>query len=382
MKNESKKTIKHKKTKNIIITMSAVALIIFLFVGLWICFYTALPFDKSHNVEISSDTIKNIPFGRDDLVKIGDKLYYNYEPKGSFDERYVYGLYEITSSGARRVYWGGPRISDSSNLFGLDTAEDSLIGEFSEFTYDETSNGQVYKYNTFWHNFEIINELSEATPAHMRACKYVDGAYFYYLPNALYIQKEDKLEKITDAWQINDDTIPVVYRYFIESKDLVYYIKPDGEKPDEETSILCSYSIPQKKETEIRKIELRSENIAELFIDGDTMILGLEFENTLDSPLYMSSIDKNDELIKILDDHSGFGGTIVYDGMIYSIDFYSDSNGLYSIDLSNVEKRNKLYDGEVMSVHIFDSKWIYFTNDKAVLYRITHDGKTLEKVFG
>lgn len=40
-----------------------------------------------------------------------------------------------------------------------------------------------------------------------------------------------------------------------------------------------------------------------------------------------------------------------------------------------------LYEGKVNSVHIFDSKWVYFTEEE-VLYRMTHDSKTVEKVFG
>ncbi len=362
--------------------LTAVVIITFLF-STYILFYNGVFFGKANNVEISFETISDIQSNNTNLVKIGDRLYYNYEPKDSFDDLFTYGLYEITSSGAKRVYWGGPKITDGSNLFRIDSAGDSLIRKFSDLPYNETPNGQIYKYNTFWHNFEVMNELSEAVPAPMRACRYVDGAYFYYLTNALYIQKEDKLEKIIDVWQTDDESIPVTYKYFIESSDMVYYIKPDGKKPDEGASIFCSYTVSQKKESEIRKIELPADDIAELYIDGDKIILGVVPEYSIeDNPLYMTSIEKDGELTEVLNDHSPFGGTIVYDGMVYFIDFMSDSEGLYSVALNNPGKRNMLYEGRVMSIHIFDSQWIYFTDDKEVLYRITRDGKTLEKVFG
>lgn len=382
MTNKSNKPIKYKAVKITIITILSVMCSL---VFIWRCFYGVFPFSKSHYVNISSEiTTNDMPYWvNNDLVKIGDKLYYNYEPKHGIDYLFAYGVYEISSFGARRVYWGGPKITDGSKLFGLDTAENSLIRQYSDPSDDDQSYGQVYGYNTFLHKFDVINELSESTPAPMKDCRYVDGAYFYYLTNALYIQKEDKLEKITDVWQTNNEYRPVTFKYFIKSSDQVYYIKPDGKRPDEGESILCSYSVSQKKETEIKKIELPAENIWELFIDGDKVILGVVPEHIMeDDPLYMTSIDKDGELIKILDDHSPFGNTIVHNGTVYFIDFMSDIEGLYSVDLNNPGKRNMLYEGRVMSVHIFDSEWIYFTDDEEVLYRITHDGKTLEKVFG
>ena len=63
---------------------------------------------------------------------------------------------------------------------------------------------------------------------------------------------------------------------------------------------------------------------------------------------------------------------------------YDDSikKGLYVID-NKTNQIKKIYDdSEVFSVYIVDDKWIYFTDENERLYRITPDGKTLEKIFG
>ncbi len=68
--------------------------------------------------------------------------------------------------------------------------------------------------------------------------------------------------------------------------------------------------------------------------------------------------------------------------------FYQLKNGkdkgIYSIDTST-DKTTKIFnDGiELNGLYIVDSKYLYFTDNAYFnLYRITQDGKNLEKVFG
>ena len=58
--------------------------------------------------------------------------------------------------------------------------------------------------------------------------------------------------------------------------------------------------------------------------------------------------------------------------------------GIYSIDTST-DKTTKIFndDIELNGLYIVDSKYLYFTDNAYFnLYRITQDGKNLEKVFG
>lgn len=366
--------------KKIIIPISIVLILVVAGFIVYPFFYDGAFVGKSHNIEITGETVStNKSYG--ELAKVGDKLYYNYEPNSNFFDLMNYGLYEISSSGTKRMYWDGIKITDGSNLFEVDSAGDNLIRKFSDLPYDETSYGQIYKYNTSSKDFEVINKLSESTPAKMEACKYVDGKYFYYLQNSLYVQNGDKLEKIVELEPtVEGDELPI-YRFYIHSDDEVYYVKLNGDK-----CVICSYSISGKKETEVTNIDLPYQEVTELYIDDNKAVIGLTSNDSDVSErnsMYVVNIaDSESEPQELLSKKTSYGRTLVYGGKLYYVKYDSNENLICSIDLSNAQEENTLYKGDIANIHIVDGQGVYFTDSNKALYRIGLDGEKLETVFG
>ena len=119
----------------IIIATFVLAVCLVLFAG-YNLFYS-YPFIKTYNVEISEDTL-NLKYsseinGAGNLIKIGDKLYYNYEPMENFVDLLTYGLYEISSGGAHRVYWWWINITNTTNHFPITVADNSVAVTYDSY---------------------------------------------------------------------------------------------------------------------------------------------------------------------------------------------------------------------------------------------------------
>ena len=59
---------------------------------------------------------------------------------------------------------------------------------------------------------------------------------------------------------------------------------------------------------------------------------------------------------------------------------YVYGEGLYIVDIES-KATEKIYNGEVSSVFIFDKDWIYFNDYSNALYRISTDTKEVETIF-
>lgn len=367
------------KKKILIPIATALALVIISF-PIYQIFYDGAFVGKTHNdIEISDEVVlTNKSYG--ELAKVGNKLYYNYEPQSNVFDLLDYGLYEISSTGTKRVYWGGIKITDGSNLFKVDSAGENLIKSYSDLLYEDISYGEIYSYNPSSKNFEIINKLGKSTPAQIKACKYVNGRYFYYLQNSLYVQNGDMLEKIVDLQPtLYGDESPL-YRFFISSNCEVYYIKPDGN-----TCVLCRYDLSEKKETELTSVDLPYKEVTELYIDGDKAVIGLTSdENNISqrNSMYVADIADDSNLQELLSKTTDYGRTLIYDGRLYFLKHKSNTNAICSIELSYPREESIIYEGDITNIHIVDGHGVYFTDSNKALYRASLNGEKLETVFG
>lgn len=387
------------KSKKALIAISIISGVILLLVLLVVLFFRGVFFGKSHRVEISADTIFNTQYNSGDLIKIGDKLYYNYEPTDSLDDLLTYGIYEISSLGSSRVYWKGPQFHPcpSSNLFSLKAIEGEIIADGTTLLYDENNTVEIQKYNLFTKRLETYRKLETAYGEEPRNFEYIDGVYFYESLNSLYMEKDGKLEKLFDTgyhgeagpntFSVNGNILRETINlnnFCYVSKDELYYAKSL-----EDTTTVCRYNIPDKKETEIAKLNYPADDVFNLFItDGKAVVDTYNFSATDSKPrLYLIDTESDEEPTEILKEHnlSYMSESIaVLDGYFYigSDGNYNSEKGILAVDLNNPDNPKKIYDGAVSSIHILDNEWIYFTDEDCVLRRITHDGKKVELVFG
>lgn len=386
------------KSKKALIAISIISGVILLLVLLVVLFFRGVFFGKSHRVEISADTIFNTQYNSGDLIKIGDKLYYNYEPTDSLDDLLTYGIYEISSLGSSRVYWKGPQFHPcpSSNLFSLKAIEGEIIADGTTLLYDENNTVEIQKYNLFTKRLETYRKLETAYGEEPRNFEYIDGVYFYESLNSLYMEKDGKLEKLFDTgyhgeagpntFSVNGNILRETINlnnFCYVSKDELYYTKSL-----EDTTTVCRYNIPDKKETEIASFEYPADDISYLFVTGDKAVICISSAKEYrESKLYAVDLKSDKAPVRFMQKYNLYSTQFsqgVLDGNMYigSSGDFGTVKGIWAVDLNNPDNPKKIYDGDVYSVHILDNEWIYFTDGDCVLRRITHDGQTLEIVFG
>lgn len=306
------------------------------------------------------------------LARIDDKLYYSYSPVS----RIKCGAYEISNNCTKRIYAGGTFLSPE--VLNLDVVGDGKI-------LLNTKDGAVEYFDVQNGEYKPFTELKDdiANDREYKSAFYIDGNQYWYCgddPPGIYTSydiyacENDKLNLYFSTDKIGEDNVSAPcfdgdYIYFASYKDNgnsgeYYLYKYNAKSGAAENKISIShtgnyitasddkaYSIVYSEDGEgknrLTVTDINAENQKDIFnTDGSTIV-------------------------------NGYGGLVC-------VGIYSDSggkNGLYVID-AKTDELNRIYGEEVFGVYIVDDKWIYFTDENEKLYRITPDGKTLEKVFG
>lgn len=302
------------------------------------------------------------------LVKIKNRLYYNYYSGDIFK----YGTYEVSSGLTKRVYWEGPSLSPgfiSLNNVWEDKILDTYLDENGTANYFDIDDK---KYKPC---FTVDNDKDIVLDGYYFI---VDGVQYYFSKDErLYILDNGKLRFIASPELLKLNDFNFMDNCYINSNYIYYKNFVNNE------IYICRFDIDKQKvinEYCIKDIP-HTENGFENFIAKEDDIYFLT-ENH--NKLY--HVDLKDNSAQKLFETAGVITFNCYNDKLY-VSVHLDSteeksNGLYIIDTKTSEI-NHIYDKMgVYGIYILDNKWVYFTDKDDYLYRITKDGKNIEKVFG
>ena len=283
------------------------------------------------------------------FARVGDTLYYS--DVGDF---FSYGLYRIDERGTKRLLWDGPVVSVGKSypikvidgklycvIDGVVMLYDSSNDTFSKATnfkdYFEMKDGIMVEY-IFSHE-EDIHELSFKQNG--KTLKNIESVYFP--PFFIY---DDYI-----YYNVNCDN--VIRRYGI--KDM-----------SEESFLVLEDSL-------IEKI---------VFSNNSIIFLTYDKVQKTDRICCVDILDP-DKTIYTITSQKYLNPFIVYNDKVY-ISTYDGH--LYNYDLVTKETFDYCKKDCILECFIVDDKWIYFIeiengSDNRVLWRITQDGKIIEKVF-
>lgn len=375
------------KRKKIVIIITASLLSATLIIaGIGYFSLTSVP---QHSVKIENESDNNSYMNTCsnvicNLARVGDKLYYN-----AANDFFKYGTYEITSDYTKRIYWKGPAIT--SDCLDLDCVSDDNIyssniqNNVIEY-YDLNQNqykdylrisnvNKEYPEKLFFKNDKLYYCYSKFTE---------DTDYFYSIYN-LYKLSQNSLQLVLSVDNLDFDYIsePRFYNeyiYFVAGKKL------SNKKEDASANLfLCKYNpnngkivykIPYAPSSDFVKITCLSAVNDKIY----GMIVN-QSDNGYET-VYCADL-KNGTINTLFKSNAGMVINSYKDKVFLSVENGKDK-GIYSIDTST-DKTTKIFndDIELNGLYIVDSKYLYFTDNAYFnLYRITQDGKNLEKVFG
>lgn len=367
----------------------------FLIAALCIAYFSLINVPH-HNAKIESGSYNNSYLNTYSnimprLTRVGDKLYYN-----ASNDFFKYGTYEITADYAKRIYWEGPSLSGS--YIDLDCASDKNL--FSPLI----ENNIIEYYNLENNRYEEYLKISESDAENPKElfvvkkqvyccysefCDYSDNFCSTY---NLYRQMGNYTELILSVKDLEFDYIsePQFYDKYI------YFIAVQKLSDKENSDIkqyVCKYD-PDNREIIDKMICFEGSEHSggiERFSCSSVVndkIYGVatnQFnEYSGESNEYIYSADLKNKTSNLI--FKSNGSTIInsYEDKVFICVENGKDKGIYSVDTVTDEVA-KIFDKDmdINGLYIVDPKYLYFTdNAYFCLYRITQDGKTLEKVFG
>lgn len=283
------------------------------------------------------------------FTRVGDSLYYS--DVGDF---FSYGLYRIDERGTKRLLWDGPVVSVGKSY--PVKAIDGLL-------YCE-NDGVMMVYDS------SIDTFSEA--ADFKNCTVIsDGIaveYFYndeeYIHELVFKQADKTVKTITSDY----------FPYFFVYGDYIYY-NTDCD------NVVRRYGI--KNMVEESFLVLEDCKIYQIALSNNNVII-CAYDN-VQSTDKICCVDINDpaKTIYTITSQKYLNPFIVYNDKVY-ISTYDGH--LYNYDLVTKETFDYCKKDCILECFIVDDKWIYFIeiengSNNRVLWRITQDGKIIEKVF-
>lgn len=375
--------VKSKRNKRILII---IAVIIFAVLLLWLIIPLIYSgnvgsfniYASTYNAEISADSVDDTQLTDNKLVKIGDKLYYNYQAN-----IFSYGTYEISSNGAKRIYWGaGPIVQDNDKVLEPIAVYDGMLVSDS-ISYDFSNIYiNVYNASSCGFNNSISFDRSAITYSDVRL-EYIDNKNYFITSTHVYQETGGQVTDIANVYDKGEDII-ADYKILNLQGDIVYYAKGVDDE-----CVIASYNIDTNTKKKLCTFSVECERINSIFSDGKNLIVevgwGYTDANSSESylRLYYVDTEKNGTPQEIYknDGSEAYGGCLMYNGVLY-YNIAEADGGIYAVGLDDITQREKIYSGYVASIHILDSEWIYFTDESNALSRITHDGDIVERIFG
>lgn len=357
------------KKKLFIIILIAAIVCVLVALALLFWNYTKLP---NGSAEISGNIVDNDwnnfkSFGNGTLLRIEDKLYYNYERND-----WNYGVYEICNSGSKRII---------SNGRGLPA--EVLSPHFSI----RKVNGELLLYNIDTDETLVYSESENDffTSAKINSDRDMQSLYFVEKDDAFYYIKDYETLTVLGCDGNNDALVENVADFgFDIIGDEIFFVKDDGW--------LTAYNISSATMRNVCKLKgllysatlySGSYLVYESCVGGKDGIYAVKF--TDENPEHKLICAETAKIkSKTFSDGSGYDFTKwninsfnVYDGKAY----FALRSGLICHDLETDEEV-VLSEKNVEECYIVDDMWIYFVDNHKTLWRVTQDGKTTERVFG
>ena len=333
----------------------------------------------SIKVEVSGNYVdnryNNMICGTTDLLRIKNKLYYNYN-KNNFQ----YGTFQISEAGTNRIQW------DGFHFVGSDLLNNPIYSFDDELFMHYRNNEQSYKvgqYDSMSNNFHFDASF-EIPPLQ---------SYLFQETADGILYSNRGMEKGVEYYALcewkNNESLVLINKditSFYAVGDTTYYLLTYRTNKIEQT-------IPGANEysREIRVFNRITHNdellltidqydFYSFIVSNHTIIFkgfsSLPIEN--DQYEYgILSINLNEKrIVPIMLDES-INGFNVFQGVVY----ITTDDGIFSYNLENNVLQSLTKTG-AKDCFILDDKWVYFTRKNCSLWRVSQTGGESVKVFG
>lgn len=310
------------------------------------------------------------------LAYADDKLYYNYN-----NNFFKYGTYEISETVTKRIYWEGPSVL--SPTLSLDNIVDDKI------LHNNINNDKLEYFDIKEKKYLSYFDIKSTPNFKPKSYFIANGEYYYYDSEfSLYkITANNNVELVLSNELIGFESYSTPQFY----NNYIYFIATRNINENDVEEYLCKYDTNSKK--------IVSEM---LYYKGDVLSGGLKRfscsivannkvygfasnvynELPLDNNTYVYVADIENKTSKSIFKTDSNVILNCYEDKVFMCVENGNDKGIYYINTINNEV-TKIFDSEKISgLYIVDSTWLYFIGKDNNLYRVTQDGKILEKVFG
>ncbi|MBR2634568.1 MAG: hypothetical protein IKD31_03200 [Clostridia bacterium] len=351
-----------KKDKFLLVLLALWLLIVSAF---GILAWNHLQYKYNTPIEISGNAIDNYYnlYGRRDLFRIGDALYYDYY----YDESsWLHGTIKITNQGAERIHWKGIELKGWRVTNPILSYQNQLIMFF------DRSDGFDYHpkvYNEESHSFEEVSSFPALNPSLCRSYYQQCEEGFYFLDGST-LDRDCSLILYQNGEYF---TILEGISWFYVQDNTIFYTTTDTDRHPEDDSPLhytlyWRYDMSSKKSTKI--ISLNRWADYDTFFYQNLLILRNSYAvYTVD----LSNAEK-ENMKRIIESNDAAN---LFNGVFY----YSNENGVYRYCLEDGTTQ-LLCEREVISIYIFDDCWVYMQGRDGALWRIEQTGANLQHVYG
>lgn len=335
--------------------------------------------DNRYNNYISED---NLYHTTGDLVRIGDKLYYNYY--GSYAS---YGLYEITSDGARRIQWDG--YGPWAFLIGHEPMLYPIQEYNGKLLMNTFVDGNYYVYNREIKDWELAQERIQSYNEETRT--FEESILFDGVSDIAYLAYQEtsfgsvyRSNALTDLWVYTDEDgskriADKDVCSFYTAGEHIYYITSEND-----SLVLHMFDWATKTDRVVCAWADYS-NMATFIIEDNQLIFMARHKGENTHCIYkMDLLDPTctEQAIYTVDlsdpDSEYMFSFNVWDGMVY----ICTMDGLIACNL-DAETHDVLCDKAVDVCYIVDDTWAYFCEFKSsCLWRVPQSGGDVELVLG
>lgn len=312
----------------------------------------------------------NLVFNNGNLVRINNSLFYNYNETNDI---FNYGLYEITSSGRKKI-----KVPDSfifsDKLEGMQSYKEMLlIG-----SADDTNNIEAYSLTD--ESFTSIDFFADSFEKQVKQYYAFGNVVYVVTDSEVYEVLENTVERLFDRSVVrnlnvqpySDESDVFCGMYF--SKEKIYYI-------DAKSAWMCDFDTKSHETNkifntviELSKLNLSIDNIdSQFFVIDDYVIFSVDQDGIM--RFYAYSIpQKNTRLIDM--DFDGLTHINTFNGQLV---LGNEEDGLYLYDLEegHIEK---VSESGVSEIYVFDNKYIYFKTPSRNLYRFNSEEGSARRV--
>ena len=360
------------KARRLVIILAIIAafiLVLFLWIAgaLTLSSLFILPQGSADITGNSVDNNYNNILAGSNLVRINNKLYYNFERNAQ-----NYGLIEISKDGSRRIYWEGIMLHAPRLSYPIRMHNGSLTMELEngiKHYVADTNAFEEYK------PFNTIPEIS---------------LYFQETDLGLFYESKVEPGQFGNLCVYDGNSTKVIAEeiesFYADCCDIYYYTltSPTGQSGE-----FRKYCMVDK--TDVSICELNNYRcVFSFMLEKNYLIfegVNLNEGNDTEFSVYkinLSNADKKPELVcrgnaivSYAYNQYDINSMNVYNGTIY----VASCSGLTAFDVSSNDKR-KLYNHYVEECYIVDDTWIYFVDRNARLLRIPQTGGNAELVYG